>query len=369
MNILHLYKDYHPVLGGIENYIKALAEAQAAAGHQVTVLVCDPGPKTRTEVMNGVNVIKAGRLFTAASMPLSLSQPLQLLRQRPDIVHLHAPYPLGEFSNWLLGRAKAAVITYHSDIVRPSQQKWLRLYGPILRRVLRRVDRVIPTSPPYIDSSPWLRPVRDKCTPIPIGIDVDRFKPDRPLNRRSDSVFHLLCVGLLRYYKGLDTLIEALPYIPDTHLTIVGSGPMEGEWQALAASRNLADRITFAGAVSDDELPAYYHQADLFVLPANARSEAFGMVLVEAMAAGRPCVTTELGTGTSWIVQHGQTGLVVPPMNPPALAEAINTLRTNEALRYRFAQASLARARAEFAHPVMVNRMMQIYEQVSGHLT
>ena len=314
--------------------------------------------------MNGVTVIKAGRFFTAASMPFSLSQPLQLLGKRPDIAHLHAPYPLGEFSNWLLGRPKATVITYHSDIVRPSQQKWLRLYGPILRRVLRRADRIIPTSPPYIESSPWLRPIRDYCTPIPIGIDVDRFKPHEPLKGRSAGVFQLLCVGLLRYYKGLDTLIEALPQIPDTHLTIVGSGPMEVEWKALAASHNLMDRITFAGAVSDDELPAYYHQADLFVLPATARSEAFGMVLVEAMAAGRPCVTTELGTGTSWIVQHGQTGLVVPSGKIPALAEAINSLRADETLRYRFAEASLARARAEFAHPVMVNRIMKVYEEV-----
>ena len=364
MKILHLYKDYHPVLGGIENYIKALAEAQAAAGHQVTVLVCDPGQKTRLETMNGVNIIKASRLFTAASMPFSLSQPLQLLRQKPDIAHLHAPYPLGEFSNWLLGRAQATVITYHSDIVRPSQQKWLRLYGPILRRVLRKANRIIPTSPPYIKSSAWLRPVRDRCTPIPIGIDVGRFAPEQPLRRNADAVFRLLCVGLLRYYKGLDTLIEALPHIPNTHLTIVGSGPMEAEWKTLAASRNLMGRITFAGAVSDDDLSAYYHRADLFVLPANARSEAFGMVLVEAMAAGRPCVTTELGTGTSWIVQHGQTGLVVPPGHPPALAEAINTLRSDEALRCRLAEASLARARAEFAHPVMVNRIMQVYDEV-----
>lgn len=359
INILHLYKDYFPVLGGIENYIKILAEAHAADGHSVTVLACNPGRRTCAETSNGVRVIKAGRLATVASMPLSISQPLLLLRLRPDIVHIHSPYPLGEAAQWLLGRAKAAVVTYHSDVIR--QRMLLRFYGPVLRRVLGSVDRIIATSPRYIESSPWLQPVREKCSVVPLGVDVHRFTP--LLSPQSDHL-RLLFVGRLRYYKGLDTLLQALPLVPQARLTIVGTGPMQAEWQGLARELELAERVVFAGEVADEELPAYYRRADLFVLPANARSEAFGMVLLEAMAAGLPCITTEIGTGTSWIVQDGVTGLVVPPSDPAALAEAINTLRTNEPLRLQLGRAGLDRVREQFSQEVMVAQIMQVYEEL-----
>lgn len=359
MNILHLYKDYYPVLGGIENHIKVLTEAQAAAGHQVTALVCDPGRRTQREVLNGVNVLKAGRLATAASMPLSPFQPLLLARLKPDVVHVHSPYPLGEAANWLLGRARVTVITHHSDVVR--QRGWLRLYGPLLRYVLRAADRIIATSPRYIDSSPWLRPVREKCTVIPLGVDITRFTP---VTYSPKPQFEILFVGRLRYYKGLDTLLKALPDVPEARLTIVGTGPMQSNWKTLAQELGLSDRVAFLGEVDDLHLPELYQQADLFVLPANARAEAFGTVLLEAMASGLSCITTELGTGTSWIVQDGVTGFVVPPLNPPALAKAINILRTDEAQRRQLGQAALARVRAEFSETMMIDRVSQLYREL-----
>ena len=358
MNILHIYKDYPPILGGIENHIKVLAEAQAAAGHQVTVLVCDPSPRTTVEELNGVKIVRAGRLATAASMPLSPSQPLTLARLRPDIAHVHSPYPLGELANWLLGRGRATVITHHSDVVR--QQGWLRFYGPLLRRVLRAADRIIATSPRYIESSPWLRPVRHKCVVVPLGIDVARFLSKNP----HSATPMLLFVGRLRYYKGLDTLLRALPHVPDSRLTVVGDGPMRKTWVTLSDELGLAGRVNFVGEIDDADLPAYYQQANLFVLPANARAEAYGLVLLEAMASGLPCITTELGTGTSWVVQDGVTGLVIPPRDPAALAAAINCLLADADLCHRLGQAGQERARREFSYQIMVERVMQVYELV-----
>ncbi len=358
MKILHVYKDYFPVFGGIENHIKILAEAQVAAGHQVTVLVCNPGYQTHKENLNGVEIIKAGRLSTVASMPLSFAQPLRLLRYRPDIAHVHSPYPLGEVANWFFGRAKATIITHHSDVVK--QKKLLCLYGPILRRVLNAVHRIVATSPRYIESSPWLQPISQKCTVVPLGVDIARFVPGE---RNRDNTFFILFVGQLRYYKGLDTLLKALSYV-QAQLTIIGQGPMQETWQALSKELGLSNRVTFAGRVDDSDLPGYYQQADLFVLPANARSEAFGMVLLEAMASGLPCVTTELGTGTSWIVQDGVTGFVVPPKDPLALAEAINKLIADDPLHQQFAQAGLKRVKSEFTEAVMVKRIMEIYEEI-----
>lgn len=358
LDILHLYKDYYPVLGGIENHIKVLAEAQAADGHQVTVLVCDPGRRTRTETRNGVKVIKAGRLTTAASMPLSLTQPLILARLRPDIVHIQSPYPLGEGANWLIGRATATVISYQSDVVR--QKRLLRIYGPILRRVLGAADRIIASSPRYIETSPWLRPVREKCVVSPLGVDVTRFTP---AEQPHTGPLTLLFVGRLRYYKGLDTLLRALTHVPEVRLMVVGDGPMEKQWQALSRALGLAERVTFVGEVDDADLPGYYRRASLFVLPANARAEAFGTVLLEAMASGLPCITTELGTGTSWIVQDGVTGFVVSPMDPLALAEAIRRMQ-DASLRRQMGLAAYERLRESFTQQQMIARVIKVYEDV-----
>lgn len=358
MNILHIYKDYHPVLGGIENHIKVLAEAQAAAGHQVIVLVCDPGLRTCVETLNGVRIIKAGRLTTVASMPLSLSQPVALARLRPDVAHIHSPYPLGELANWLLGRSRATIITHHSDVVR--QKEWLRFYGPLLRRVIRASDRIIATSPRYVETSPWLRPVREKCVVVPLGVDHHRF--DTPPSEFSGPPT-LLFAGRLRYYKGLDTLLRALTSLPDAHLDIVGDGLMRHPWETLAAELGIAGRVHFLGEIDDANLPACYHHAHIFVLPANARAEAFGTVLLEAMASGLPCITTELGTGTSWVVQDSVTGLVVPPRDPQALAEAIRSLLEDPQRRAEMGRAARARVEAEFTLERMIARVQSVYEK------
>jgi len=358
VRILHVYKDYYPVLGGIENHIRVLAEAHAAGGHQVIVLVCDPGPRTQVSEVNGVRVIKAGRLGTAASMPLSPSQWVSLMRLRPEIVHVHSPYPLGEVGAWLLKPRVPLAVTYHSDVVR--QQGWLKVYGPLLKRVLRRADRILPTSPRYLASSPWLSPVRDRCTVVPLGVDHRRFTPPATPFAGPPT---LLFVGRLRYYKGLDTLLRAMPMLPaDVRLRVVGTGPMRGEWEALVRDLSLESRVDFAGEVSDAALPAQYRHATLFVLPANARSEAYGMVLTEAMASGLPCVTTEVGTGTSWVVQDGVTGAVVPPSSPDALAAAISGLVGDPVRLRAMGTAARARVAAELTQDLMVERVMAIYE-------
>jgi len=372
MKILHLYKDYYPVLGGIENHIRLLAEGQAARGHDVTVLVTNRGLHTTTARQGGIRVIKAGRLLTVARAPLSLTFPLLLARQRPDIAHLHFPYPFGEVSNLLLGRARRTVITYHSDVVR--QKGWLRLYRPFLTRVLDHADRIIATSPPYIESSPYLRPRAGRCTVIPLGIDLQRFQTldhtlvqslrarygTAPSPGTSDYPL-LLFVGLLRYYKGLSHLLQAMTHI-HARLLVIGEGPMENEWRRLAGELAIADKVHFLGQIPNEQLPAFYHAADLFVLPATHRSEAFGLVQVEAMAAGLPIISTELGTGTSWVNQHDETGLVVPPRDAPALEKAISTLLSDPDRRQRMGQAGRKRAQREFSHTVMIERVLALYE-------
>ena len=367
MNILHVYKNYDPVVGGIENHIKWLAESQAAAGHRVTVLVTHPALRTHEETLNGVRVLRAGRLAAPASTPLSVSLPWLLARERPDITHLHFPYPLGEVAQYLCGRDRRCVLTYHSDVVR--QKMLLRLYRPLMGRVLRSVDRILVTSPNYLESSATLRLFRDKCVVAPFGIDQRRFQqPDargvRALRARYGQGPLLLFVGVLRYYKGLNYMLEAMANIP-ARLLVVGDGPMGEPWREQARVLGLGDKVVFTGRVPDEELPAYYQAADLFVLPSGERSEAYGLVQVEALSAGLPIVCTELGTGTSYVNRHGESGLVVSPKDPRALAGAVNVLLEDENLRRQLARGARERATL-FTLERMVQAVEQVYAEVCG---
>lgn len=366
MRILHVYKDYHPVLSGIENHLRVVAREQAERGHAVTVLVTNPaGMQTSVREEEGVQVIRASRMTTVASTPLSLSLFSQLRQQKPDIVHLHFPYPLGEVSQWLVGQGQANILTYHSDVIK--QAGILKLYNPLLKRILQSMDRIIATSAPYIQSSPYLRPLADRCTVIPLGIDIERFSQPQSQNVKTLHARYpgplLLFVGRLRYYKGLHYLIEAMKHIHAT-LLVIGTGPEAANLGEQAYLAGVADKVRFLGDISDDNLPAYYQAADLFVLPSSHRSEAFGIVLLEAMAAGTPLISTELSTGTSWVNQHDTTGLVVPPRNPDALTQAINSLLTDGARRQQFGKNARHRAKTEFGQSLLVDRLLDLYQDV-----
>lgn len=365
MRILHIYKDYYPVVGGMENHIRLLAEGAVKQGLEVTVLVTSLTHSTDIQEMNGVRIIKAGRLATLASTPLSSALFLWVRRLKPDITHLHSPYPWGEMSHLMFGQNQRTVITYQSDIVR--QKSLLKLYRPFLRRILRRADRIIATSPQYIQSSPHLSQVADKCVVIPLGIDLERFQKARKEEvkelRSKYSPPLLLFVGILRYYKGLEYLIRAMRHV-NARLLVVGSGPMAQAWQSLAADLGLAHKIFFVGRVEDEDLPAYYQACDLFILPASHRSEAFGTVQVEAMACGKAVICTELGTGTSYVNVDGETGLVVPARDADALARAINRLLSDEASRAQMGERGKKRAMQEFSHEVMIDRVLALYESL-----
>ena len=361
MRILHVYKDYYPVLGGIENHIRDLAEAQAAAGMDVAVLVCDPGRLAGVERRNGVKVLRAQRLATALSMPISVHQPKLLADHRADIVHVHSPYPLGEVSALAFRHGARLVLTHHSDVLR--QRTALRLYAPLLRRVLRTADRIIATSPRYVETSPWLAGVADRCRVVPLGVDQDRFSPG-PREAREDA--ELLFVGRLRHYKGLDVLLRALQRLPGIQLRIVGEGPMAGAWRSLTQELGLLERVSFEDRIPDEALPGIYRRARVFVLPSTSRAEAFGTVLLEAMASGLPCITTELGTGTSWVVRHGETGLVVPAEDDGALRDAIARLIADPAMAAVMGTAGRRRIESCFTKATMVAGVTANYRELLG---
>jgi|HigsolmetaAR201D_1030396.scaffolds.fasta_scaffold06720_5 glycosyltransferase involved in cell wall biosynthesis len=372
MHILQVYKDYPPIVGGIENHVRDLAEALVAQGHQVTVLVTSLQRRTETlQPQPGLTIIKAARLLHAASTPLSLAQVWLARGIRADVVHLHFPYPPGDLVALAAANRPPLVITYHSDIVR--QQNLLRVYRPLLEVTLRRAARIIATSPNYVASSPFLRRYADKCAIVPLGIDTARFAPVEPAQlgamraslplAPSGTGGRILFVGRLRYYKGLHVLIEAMPQINGT-LLIGGDGPEREALRQQAERLGVAERVRFLGDVSDADLPALYQAADLFVMPAHVRAEALGIAQIEALASGLPSVSTEIGTGTSFVNLHGQTGFVVPPSDPTALARAINVLLANPQLRERMGAAGRERARQMFSQERMVAANVAVYREV-----
>jgi glycosyltransferase involved in cell wall biosynthesis len=363
MRVLHVYKDYAPVVGGIENHVRLLAESQAAAGHRVTVLVTSRTPHTCEEDIGGVHVIKAARLAHVASTPLSIMLPWHLAHQRPDVSHLHYPYPVGETAQLLFGHSDRVVLSYHADVVR--QASILRFYRPLLNKLLARVDRILVASPNVLEKAPLLQPFRYKCVLVPYGINrrpflIPRTDEIHALHRRYGAGPWLLFVGVLRYYKGLDYLLRAMIEVP-ARLMIVGDGPMGPTLRAQVQSLGLSDRVAFAGRVSDADLPVYYQAADIFVLPSCERSEAYGLVQVEAMTSGLPVICTELDTGTTFVNRHGESGLVVPPRDPAVLATAITALLDDDALRSGLGQG--ARARSElFAAEHMLRTIDRVYK-------
>ena len=370
MRVLLVYKDYFPVLGGIENHIKYLAEGMTARGMNVTVLVTNTGRSTFVEERNGVRVIKSGRIANISSAPISAELFRLIGEQQADVAHLHFPYPIGELAYLFRGRARKLVVTYHSDIVR--QKYLLTAYKPFLTKLLARADAISISNPTYTRISPFVAPHAAKCVVIHHGQDLDRFTPTSQSRERAQqiramhgSVPLVLFVGRLRYYKGVAILIAAMREVArPARALIVGTGPMESAWQSLTQSLGLSERVCFVGSVSDEDLPAYYQAASMFVLPSTHPSETWGAVQIEAMASGLPCICTELGTGTSYVNQDGITGLVVPPREPHALAQAINRLLDNEKERATMGQAALARARGEFGHSEMIEHTLQLYQRL-----
>jgi glycosyltransferase involved in cell wall biosynthesis len=367
--VLHIYKDYYPpVYGGIEKTVSLLARG-VRDEYDVRVLVTNRRLKTEIEHADGIEVIKVGSLGRFVSAPLSPRFPSMLRRYDADILHFHCPNPTGDIAYFLAKPRGKVVITYHSDVVR---QWWaMSVYGPILRRFLQRADAILPTSPNYIRSSPYLSKVAEKCHVVPLGVPIESYARTAEREaaahriRRSFQGELIVFVGKLRYYKGLHFLLQAMKEIR-AHLLIIGSGPERDALAAMCRRFGIEEKVTFLGELSDEEVVRHLHAADIFCLPSHLRSEAYGICQIEAMACGLPVVSTNLDTGVPFVNQHEVTGLVVPPASARHLVEAIELLLKNEQLRREMGRRAQQRAIQEFNSSLMVQRVKEIYKKVLG---
>jgi rhamnosyl/mannosyltransferase len=268
----------------------------------------------------------------------------------------------------LLRQDIALVVSHHSDIVRQRLLRWL--HEPFERIVYERASAVLTTSPMYIDGSRALQQHEPKVHAVPMGIDVEPFANPSPAalaeahrlrTRFGDAIW--LAVGRCVYYKGFDVAIEALSKVPGV-LVIVGHGPLFHELIAHARDLGVRDRVAWCRYAEPDELIGAYLAATALWFPSSGRSEAFGLVQVESMAAGCPVINTDIaGSGVSWVSLHEQTGLTVPVNDADALASAARRLLDEPGLRQRLAEGALRRVRQEFDHATMAARTLAIYRR------
>lgn len=360
--VLHLGKYYPPHRGGMETYLQTLCN-ELRDSVDMRVVVANDGMTSSEGEMDGVHVSRVGTLATVAAAPLCPGMVSKIREAKADLVHIHVPNPGAVMAYLASGHSGPVVVSYHSDTVR---QKLLgRLFQPILNNLLDRSAAIIVTSPNYIESSPVLPAYRDRCRVIPFGIsthDFDQFKVNEvaQLRQRFGSRV-VLSVGRLVYYKGFEYLIRAMQQV-EGQLIIIGDGPLRGALSRLAQQLGIEQRVHLVGNVED--LAPYYYCADVFVLPSIARSEAFGIVQLEAMACAKPVINTDIASGVPYVSLHGVTGLTVPPEDPQALGIALRQLLDNEDLRLRYGQAARRRLDAEFTLPAMVRRTVSLYEEV-----
>lgn len=354
MKILHVYKDFYPpIAGGIERHVGLMCRYQRQWA-EVEALICSRSLRGRTEEVDGTRVTQAGEWGRILSAPLAPSFPLLLRRMQADVVVVHVPNPTAELA-WLLARPRGKlVVRYHSDVVR--QARTMRFYGPLQMNFLHKAAIILPTSVPYLESSPVLSQLREKCRVVPLGIEPEEFAPPeagevRALQERYGHPFVFFC-GMHRYYKGLEHLVAAAPQLP-ARVVIAGEGPQRPALLELA--HKLRAPVDFPGRLSHGELVAHLHACAVVAFPSVARSEAFGVSIMEAHACGRPVVATRLGTGVEFINEHGRTGLNVPPADVDALAMALNDLLGDEQKRETMGGYARARINRDF-HAARVAR-------------
>jgi glycosyltransferase involved in cell wall biosynthesis len=363
MRVLQLGKFYDPYVGGMETVLKEICESLA---DQVDFQVVVANTRWRTEHENRkipvTRVASMGKLFSCSMAP---SFPLWARKFDPDLIHVHIPNPLAELSALMANRDIPVVAQFHSDVVR--QRNLLKLYGPFLDAFYRRANCIVVPTPRHIEISPFVSKYRDKCRVVPFGVPLSRFELDETgrekVDELRDGLPTVLCVGRLVSYKGVEFLIRALEGIR-ARLWIAGTGPLEESLKRLAQERGLADRIEFLGQVSDEDLVAYYHACDVFVLPSVTSAEMFGVVQLEAMACRKPVISTNLSTGVSWVNQHGKTGYVVPRRNAEELRKGIQLLLDNPRLREEMGEAGRWRVERHFTSTKMAEAMLEVYREM-----
>lgn len=375
IKVLHCYRTYFPdPPGGVQEAICQIALATEVHSIATRVFTLSPKPFPAIFERPEGQIIRSKSWLAPSSCDLGGIDAVIKFRESAewaDVIHYHFPWPFSDFLHLLGHSSKPTVMTYHSDIIR---QRFLgALYAPVMRRTLRSMSAVVATSPDYANTSSILSSCvsRDRLKIIPLGVadysDI-KIETDREiafLNKFSiQGKPFVLALGVLRYYKGLHTLMEAAAAIDGT-IVIAGSGPEEQALKKLSIEKGIVN-VTFVGQVSTEEKIILLRRCTVFVLPSHLRSEAFGMVLVEASMFGKPMVTCEIGSGMSYINIDDETGFAVPPESPEHFSRAVNSLLSNTQLATQMGLAARQRYEQLFSGVALGTAYATLYREVTN---
>jgi len=356
MRVLHFYKTYQSEsYGGIAQTIYQLCKCSSASGvkSEVLTLSDDPDPAELMYEGHKVHRVKLDMHIASTGISLAALKRFAQLAAEVDIVHYHFPWPFMDLAHFVTRMNKPCVVTYHSDIVR--YKTLLQLYRPLMHRFLSSVDAIVATSPNYLQTSSVLAGYKDKTQVIPIGLDKNNYPTPSPAlmekwQKQIGGRFFLF-VGAFRYYKGLHILLDAARGT-DYPIVIVGAGPIEQELKQRVQEQGLRN-VIFLGIVGDEDKVALLQLCHAIVFPSHLRSEAFGISLLEGAMYSKPMISSEIGTGTSYINNHRETGLVVPPSDPDAFRLAMQQLWDDPELARTMGARAQARYQKLFTARVM----------------
>jgi glycosyltransferase involved in cell wall biosynthesis len=367
--IVHFAKYFAPDSGGIESVTFSTAKGAVSAGHEVAVVCFSRDFLYVDTIIDCIRVLRMPISTLVSSQPISFSYFLKciLIARNADLVHLHAPNMLAALCALFIPKKVPLLVHWHSDVV--GKGYLAKVFRPLEFLLLLRADSIVVTSQAYADSSASLKRFLSKIAVVPIGVvDVNRVES----NIQASSTIHaqldqkriILAVGRLVEYKGFQILIEAVRYLQqNAHVVIVGDGPLYQELKNLIEIRGLDDRIVLAGRVSESMLKELYSQAYIFCLSSISRAEAFGVVLLEAMAHGVPIVASDIaGSGVPWVNLHGLSGFNFPAGDPEALAEACNLILSSPELRDKLAAGARQRFLDRFTERESINRLLVTYD-------
>ncbi len=390
--VLHIGKYFPPHVGGMETYLLNLMRALTA----LNIIPCALVHQSKTSLTsveesfsaNGsaLRVVRAATWCKLLFTPISPGFPLLLhrliKRDQPDLLHLHLPNP-SAFWALVLPSARHLpwVIHWQSD-VRTQSSHWLLklaywVYSPLESALLKKADKVIVSSPPYLATSQPLAKILGKCAVIPLGID-DRFG-DQTLNdstlvseiagkssTKTAGSLNVLAIGRMTHYKGFDVLLRAIAQTEGITLDLVGHGELTQSLERLKDSLNLSARVRFHGLLDDNAKDALLSRCDCLCLPSTDRTESFGIVLLEAMSAAKACVVSDVeGSGMSWLVEDGETGLVAPTNDVNGLTDSLCRLRDDPALAIRLG----LKGREKFLATLTINASAEAIQDLYHHLT
>jgi glycosyltransferase involved in cell wall biosynthesis len=341
--VVHVYKGFPPARGGIEGHIDLLARLLAERGIRSEVLCAAVAGAPAAETHPGVHVRRCATPLTVASTPLTPTLPAALRRSSADLVHLHYPWPPAEVAWVLGGRGRALVVTVHCEAVR--HPRIARLLSPLTQQVCADAGRIL-VSGEFMRGHGLLARHQERVRVVPFGVDLEIFRPNPAVSDPLPHVPHprILFVGRLRHYKGLPVLVRAVAQLPEAHLVVAGDGRERGALVAALQAHGCRERAHLLGEVEGQTLVRLLQTADALALPSVSRAEAFGLAVAEAQACGVPAVVTDVGTATTYTVNDGLSGRIVPPGDPAALGAALAWCVD---ARHSAARRAAARAHAE----------------------